>query len=286
MKVMINNIAANSLESVRKGNMSTNGAEKQNIGAETGEKKSARCDRYDGVSVATSTYDLNDPSNTVCKGIFSENTSADVGERVIKDLELSDGYTPRGFSAKHIVSAFFRAEGASRYHVGLNYEIAELAKTEAWAIDHGQVNLSWATGNGSFNEDSVATIAAQVGRYIDSCHESGVYSDEEYAQLNDEITNCTKYWLDCITDARVGKRLRDEDAPMYSNPRILVRVPKRTADDYLLEAIQMRKIIEKENPFDINAFFAKIDQMRFNVAGIKSHSNESDSAKANTGSKS
>ncbi len=164
--------------------------------------KIVKFDRYEGVPADDGALKLNGNSNSIPKGIFSENTSADVGERVIKDLELSDGYTPGGFSAKHIVSAFFRAEGASRYHVGLNYEIAELAKTEAWAIDHGQVNLSWATENGSFNEDSVATIAAQVGKYIDSCHENGTYSDEEYAQLNDEITNCTKYWLDSITDAR------------------------------------------------------------------------------------
>lgn len=184
-------------------------------------------------------------------------------------MELSDGYTPGGFSAKHIVSAFFRAEGASRYHVGLNYEIAELAKTEVWAIDHGQVNLSWATENGSFSEDSVAIIAAQVGKYIDSCHENGTYSDEEYAQLNDEITNCTKYWLDSITDARVGKRLRDEDAMMYSNFRVLVRAPRKTREERLLEELSMRKRIQAENPFDINEFFAKVDQMRFNVTGTE-----------------
>lgn len=278
MKVTSENLVVNSLKNVAESPASKNAGDKMTY-EELNSIKKVRCDRYEGVSACTATFDLNAPAHI---GIFSENTNVKVAEKILKDQELSDGYAPDGFSAKHIVSSFFRAEGDSRFSVAVNYEISDKLGTEPWIIDHGFVNMSWATGNGSFNEDSVATIAAQVGRYIDSCHESGVYSDEEYAQLNDEITNCTKYWLDCITDARVGKRLRDEDAPMYSNPRILVRVPKRTADDYLLEAIQMHKIIEKENPFDINAFFAKVKQMRFNVAGIKSNSDTDNSEKNKT----
>ncbi len=36
----------------------------------------------------------------------------------------------------------------------------------------------------------------------------------------------------------------------------------------------MRKKIEAENPFDINAFFNKVNQMRFNVTGTDKASDD------------
>ncbi len=267
MRITNENIVATSLKGI-----SPNSPDKNMQNALEKSRDYKHFDRYEGVSFNDDAIALNDNSSTA--GIFSENASLDVGDIILKSQEIYDGNAPDGFSAKHIISGFFRAEGGSRYSVGIDYEIADKLGTEPWIIDHGMVNLAWATENGTFNEDSVATIAAQVGKYIDHCYENGKYTDEEYAQLNDEIKNCTKYWLDQITDARVGKRLRDEDAMLYSNPRILVKSPKRTAEDYLADKIRMRKIIEAENPFDFDAFFKKIEQMRFNVVGIKSDSDK------------
>lgn len=239
-----------------------------------------RFDRYEGMSVFSCTFELNDNSNSVSRGIFSENTSDEVVKKILKWQEEKDGCAPEGFSAKHIVSAFFQAESEERYNCGVNYEHA--ADNECgWSY---QDTIDSEVCNGKFTEDNVALIASQVGKYIDHCHETGKFSDEEYAQLNDEMKKCSKHWLDMITVAKVGKRLREEDARMYSS-RFYVKIPIKTREERLLEELSMRKKIEDENPFDINAFFKKVEQMRFNVAGIKSSSEKGDSRSSNANTK-
>lgn len=134
--------------------------------------------------------------------------------------------------------------------------------------------------NGRFNEDNVALIASSVGKYIDSLFQQGKYTDDEYAQLNAEIKNCSKHWLSKIVDARVGKRLRDEDAKIYGG-KFYVKMPAKSREQRRLEEIAMQKRVEAENPFDFDAFFKKVEQMRFNVVGIKSSSKKGDSGSAN-----
>lgn len=63
------------------------------------------------------------------------------------------------------------------------------------------------------------------------------------------------------------------------------REPRRTDEDYLAESIRMRIIIEKGNPFDINAIWAKVEQMRFDVAGIEKDSGVTNSEKTKTETK-
>lgn len=234
-----------------------------------------RFDRYEGRSVYSCTFELNDNSNSVPKGIFSENTSDKVVKKFLKWQEEKDGCAPEGFSAKHIISAFFQAESEARYNCGVNYEHL----TKAGKSNQDTINSE--VCNGNFTEDNVALIASQIGKYIDSLYGQGKYTDEEYAQLNDEIKKCSKHWLNRITDAKVGKRLREEDARLYSR-RYYVKIPIKTRAERRLEALSMRKKIEAENPFDINVFFAKVEQMRFNVAGIEKKSNVTNSTETSS----
>lgn len=225
-----------------------------------------RFDRYNGVSADDGALPLNGEIQRK-RGIFSENTSAEVGEKILRAQERFDGCAPEGFSAKHIISAFFQAESEDRYNVCVNYEAGAEKGRSCQDCIREQVDI------GLFNEDSVALIASQVGKYVDSLYDQGKFTDDEYAQLNKEIKECSKHWLKRIIDSRVGNRLREIDKKKGGG-LVYVKKPVKTREERLLEELSMRRRIEAENPFDITAFFAKIDQMRFNVTGLKEDSNK------------
>lgn len=235
-----------------------------------------RFDRYEGISAANSeAISLSDPPQRE-KGIFSENTSFEEGEKILRADEKYRNYEGEGFSAKHIISVFFDAEANDRYGVNFTYEHADPHEP------HHERFLRWQVADGSFTNDSVALVASQVGKYIDHCYEMGKYTDEEYEELNSEIKKCSKAWLSEIIDAKAGNRLLEQDRRMYYGWSKLS--PRNSLEEQREEERLMRKKIELEEPVDYDAFFLKIDQMRFNVTGIKSNSDENASAQAKTNS--
>lgn len=168
-----------------------------------------RFDRYEGVSAADSgVISLNNVSQRE-RGVFSENTSFEEGEKILRADENYRSYKGEGFSAKHIISVFFNAEAEDRYEVNFTYEYADPHDP------HYEHFLRWQVADGSFTNDSVALVASQVGKYIDHCYEMGKYTDEEYAELNSEIKKCSKAWLGEIIDAKVGNRLLEQDRRKY-----------------------------------------------------------------------
>lgn len=272
MKITNETAAVNSAKIIATDGGGKTAAAKQE---ETAIGRTERFDRYEGVSVYTTTFDLK-AVNSVPKGIFSENTSIKTGEKILDKWDYDRCEDIDRSSAKHIISTFFRVEGLNRYSVGIIYEVDDKLSTRPW-LSSGCEPLTSGPKDHPLSNDNVATIAAQVGKYIDSCYKQGKYSDEEYAELNDEIKKCAKYWVDCIMEAKVGRRLRHEDAKYQ---RFGMHI-KKTHEEHKLEALNMRRKLEAENPFDINAFFAKIDQMRFKVAGLRSDPDAENSKKTN-----
>lgn len=127
-------------------------------------------------------------------------------------------------------------------------------------------------------EDNIAQIAADVGKEIDEMHKNGDFSDERYEQLNSEIENCTKFWVDDLNSCRASIRDDKERAAAYNKYGIeyKLQLRKKTREERKLEFLKIKQQIMKENPLDFNEFFRKINRMRFNTAEKQEASAQND----------
>ena len=117
-----------------------------------------------------------------------------------------------------------------------------------------------------FNEDCIAQIAAEVGKFIDQLYKNGYYTDDEYSQLNDEIEYGVNQWVDQLCGCRASIRIDKERAKimsMYGYEAYLNAI-KKTREERELEFLRVKQQIMEENPPDFDALFALIDQTRNN----------------------
>lgn len=126
-------------------------------------------------------------------------------------------------------------------------------------------NVKWGIEQNGFNEDSIAQIAAEVGKRIDHLYKCGYYTDEEYGKLNEEIEYGTKQWVDELYDCRTTIRLDKERAKSIAQHGAAVFAAERTEmsrEERMLERIRIKQQIMEEDPVDFDALFALIEKLR------------------------
>ena len=160
------------------------------------------------------------------------------------------------FDPRHLISNLFGAYSEKLYTVDYSYEKSALP------IVNG---LKWGIEQKGFNEDSIAQIAAEVGKRIDHLHKCGYYSDDEYGQLNKEIEYGTRQWVDKLYECRTTIRLSEERASTQQGIGIAALIENRarmSREERILERIRTKQQIMTENPPDFDALFALIEKLR------------------------
>lgn len=105
-----------------------------------------RFDRYEGVTADNGTIPLNGESQRK-RGIFSENTSAEVGEKILRSNDAFKGYDKEGFSAKHIVSVFFDAEAENPFDINAFFAKVDQMRFNVTGIEASSDKSTPATDN-------------------------------------------------------------------------------------------------------------------------------------------
>lgn len=188
----------------------------------------------------------------------------------LEPLEISDDMDVKG-----AVGSLFSQIGLYDHHVPFDSSLDRLHPDAYWA----GFSLKQQVEKSGFNEDNIADIAAKVGSEIDRYYREGKISDELYGRFNDEIKSAVKSFIDELTTVRVTVAEEREAAQGYALYGYSYKFMRpRSFEEYLLHRLELKKKILEENPLDFNDFFGKINQMRFNVTGIESNSDESGSA--------
>ena len=259
--VNINDIAAfknktYALEDIPAQKTELKGVTVESISAEELEKRNR--DRFE-----PSERDIFDPRNTIQ---YQINEAA----KKIRETDYHGSFYE--YNPKHIVSTLFDDYGRKRYSVNVDYEDGDTL------LGYLKGNCRNAIENIGFNEDNIARIAADVGKEIDEMHKNGDFSDERYEQLNSEIENCTKFWVDDLNSCRASIRDDKERAAAYNKYGIeyKLQLRKKTREERKLEFLKIKQQIMKENPLDFNEFFRKINRMRFNTAEKQEASAQND----------
>lgn len=226
-------------------------------------------DRYVGVSAADvvsdvagvdekKPYEIIDP-----KKIYQPELSADMDDTQIKAA----------------VGSLFSQIGSRDHHVPFDSSRDLSDFDDYYDAYYARLRLKQQVKDSGFNENNIADIAAKVGSEIDRYHDEGKISDEQYGRFNDEIKSAVKSFVEELTTIRVTIAEEKEDAYGYATYGFAYNSMRpQSMEEWELRRIELRQQIEKENPLDFNEFFAKIDQMRAKVTGIKSKSDESGSA--------
>lgn len=224
-------------------------------------------DRYVGVSPVDEvkpsdkekpSYEIIDPSK-----IYQPELSADMDDTQIKAA----------------VGSLFSQIGSRDHHVPFDSSRDLSDFDDYYDAYYARLRLKQQVKDSGFNENNIADIAAKVGSEIDRYHDEGKISDEQYGRFNDEIKSAVKSFVEELTTIRVTIAEEKEDAYGYATYGFAYNSMRpQSMEEWALRRIELRQQIEKENPLDFNEFFAKIDQMRAKVTGIKSKSDESSSA--------
>ena len=159
------------------------------------------------------------------------------------------------FNPRHLISNLFGAYSEKLYTVDYSYEktLLPICNTVKWGIE--------AKG---FDEDSIAKIAAEVGKRVDHLYKCGYYTDDEYSQLNEEIEYGTKQWVDELYDCRTTIRIEEERAKAMQNLgfETYMEAKKMSREERALERIRVKQQIMEENPPDFDALFALVEKLR------------------------
>lgn len=167
-----------------------------------------------------------------------------------------DRFEKSVFDPRHLISNLFGAYGEKLYTVDYSYEKPVLPIVN---------NVTLGIEQKGFNEESIAQIAAEVGKRIDHLHKCGYYTDDEYSQLNAEIEYGTKQWVDKLYECRTTIRLSKERARAQQEIGIAALIEDRarmSREERMLERIRTKQQIMTENPPDFDALFALIEKLR------------------------
>lgn len=166
-----------------------------------------------------------------------------------------DRFEKGEFDPRHLISNLFGAYSEKLYTVDYSYEkpLLPICNTVKWGIE--------AKG---FDEDSIAKIAAEVGKRVDHLYKCGYYTDEEYSRLNEEIEYGTKQWVDELYDCRTAIKIEEERAKARQNLgfEAYMEAKKMSREERALERIRVKQQIMEENPPDFDALFALIEKFR------------------------
>ncbi len=167
-----------------------------------------------------------------------------------------DRFEKSVFDPRHLISNLFGAYSEKLFAVDYSYEKPTLP------IVNG---VKWGIEQKGFNEESIAQIAAEVGKRIDHLHKYGYYTDDEYSQLNKEIEYGTRQWVDNLYECRTTIRLSKERASAQQEIGIAAFIEERarmSREERMLERIRTKQQIMAENPPDFDALFALIEKLR------------------------
>lgn len=166
-----------------------------------------------------------------------------------------DRFEKGAFDPRHLISNLFGAYSEKLYTVDYSYE------KNALPIVNG---VKWGIEQKGFNEDSIAKIAAEVGKRIDHLYKCGYYTDDEYSQLNEEIEYGTRQWVDNLYECRTTIRLSEEraKAPVQNGVAFFSERAQISREERMLERIRTKQQIMTENPPDFDALFALIKKLR------------------------
>ena len=144
-----------------------------------------------------------------------------------------DRFEKSAFDPRHLISNLFGAYSEKLYTVDYSYEkpLLPICNTVKWGIE--------AKG---FDEDSIAKIAAEVGKRVDHLYKCGYYTDDEYSQLNDEIEYGAKQWVDELNDCRTTIRIEEERAKALQNLgfEAYMEAKKMSREERALERIRVK----------------------------------------------
>ncbi len=172
-------------------------------------------------------------------------SAGEVGMQPINQDRFEKGV----FDPRHLISNLFGTYSEKLYTVDYSYEKATLP------IVNG---VKWGIEQKGFNEDSIAKIAAEVGKRIDHLHKCGYYTDDEYSQLNKEIEYGTRQWVDNLYECRTTIRLSKERASAQQEIGLAAWIEGRASmsrEERMLERIRTKQQIMAENPPDFDALF-------------------------------
>lgn len=222
-------------------------------------------DRYVGVSAADVASDVTD--------VEEKKPYEIIDPRKIYQPELSANMDDTQIKAA--VGSLFSQIGLRDHHVPFNSSLERL-HYEAY---YARLDLKQQVKDSGFNENNIADIAAKVGSEIDRYYSEGIISDEVYGRFNDEIKGAVKSFVDELNNIRVTVAEEREIAEGYARYGFAYNFMRpQSWEETILHRIELRRQIEKENPLDLNQFFAMIDQKRAKITGINASSKESGSA--------
>lgn len=176
----------------------------------------------------------------------------------VSDVVMDESFytkLPDDFDVKHRVSGMFASYGTQFYGVGYEYEDEKPSIQRSLGIGE----LFKAVRENAFDEDSIVTVAAKVGREIDDAYKHGCMSDELYARFNDEIKSAANAWTDKLYDRRAAVEITDERREDYLNHRLTPMTPK----DLEQYTTQRKQRLIKKDGFDFTEFFKRIVAARY-----------------------
>ncbi len=117
-----------------------------------------------------------------------------------------------------------------------------------------------------FTYDDLAELAGNAAKTIDRGYESGFYTDDEYAQLNTELKDYTKYLADKICEWKAGDKWFAEQVALHAKygPSYW---KLQSREERELDRLSAIKEYRKQNPPDYNSIFSMMNQWRSNSSG-------------------
>lgn len=167
-----------------------------------------------------------------------------------------DRFEKSEFDPRHLISNLFGAYSEKLFTVDYSYEKPSLPIVN---------NIKYGIEKKGFDEESIAQIAAEVGKRVDQLYKNGHYTDDEYRKLNEEIEYGTKQWVDCLYEAETTIRLEKERAEAiskYGPAAFIEQRAQMSEDERILERIRTKQQIMAENPVDFDALFALVEKLR------------------------
>lgn len=167
-----------------------------------------------------------------------------------------DRFEKSAFDPRHDISNLFGAYSEKLFAVDWSYEKPTLPIVNC---------VRWGVEQKGFDEESIAQIAAEVGKRIDQLYKCGYYNDDEYIQLNEEIKYGTKQWVDNLYECRTTIRLdkaRTEFIAQNGAAAFAEERAKMSREERMLERLRAKQQIMEENPVDFDKLFALIEKFR------------------------